>query len=136
MGMRYRRSINLGGGTRLNLNKNSFSVSFGGKLGRVTLNSKGKKTTTIRTPIKGMSYVNTKSISSQGKNNYQVKPRKTLKTSKNMMLVTIFLGWLGVHRYASGQIWTGLLYTFTCGVFCLGWIRDIIVEVKAVATNG
>lgn len=35
-------------------------------------------------------------------------------------------GWLGVHRYYVGKIGTGILYTFTCGMFCVGWIVDLI----------
>lgn len=39
---------------------------------------------------------------------------------------TLFGGWFGLHRYASGEIKTGLLYTFTAGIFFIGWICDII----------
>ncbi|MFJ8488652.1 DUF4236 domain-containing protein [Streptomyces sp. NPDC094038] len=56
-------SINLGGGVRVRLGTKSSSVSMGGKNGRVTLNSKGRRTTTLRaggvsvtsssTPVKG-----------------------------------------------------------------------------------
>ncbi|MFE9471827.1 DUF4236 domain-containing protein [Streptomyces griseofuscus] len=41
-------SINLGGGVRVRLGTKSSSISVGGKNGRVTLNSKGRKTTTLR----------------------------------------------------------------------------------------
>jgi hypothetical protein len=44
MGLRFRKSIKLGKHTRLNLNKKSFGVSFGGKGARFTLNSKGRRT--------------------------------------------------------------------------------------------
>jgi len=41
MGMRYRKSINLGGGVKLNLNKKSVGVSAGSKHMRHTVNSAG-----------------------------------------------------------------------------------------------
>ncbi|MEV5480954.1 MULTISPECIES: DUF4236 domain-containing protein [Streptomyces] len=41
-------SINLGGGVRVRLGTKSSSISMGGKNGRVTLNSKGRRTTTLR----------------------------------------------------------------------------------------
>lgn len=47
MGFRYRKSIKLGKGVRLNINKGSVSMSAGGKGARVTVNSKGRKTTTV-----------------------------------------------------------------------------------------
>lgn len=47
---------------------------------------------------------------------------------KTILLCTIFGGWFGLHRYMRKQIGLGLLYTFTAGLFCIGWIVDIIVE--------
>ncbi|HBG6171528.1 TPA: DUF4236 domain-containing protein [Clostridioides difficile] len=47
MGFKFRKSINLGGGLKLNINKNSVSVSGGVKGARVSVNSKGKATTTL-----------------------------------------------------------------------------------------
>lgn len=40
----------------------------------------------------------------------------------------LFGGWFGLHRYLSGEIGMGILYTLTCGGFCIGWIRDICVS--------
>lgn len=54
--MRYRKSVNLGGGVRLNLNKKSVSVSAGVEGARVTVNSKGRRTTTLSAPGTGLSY--------------------------------------------------------------------------------
>lgn len=44
----------------------------------------------------------------------------------------LFGGWFGLHRYAVGEIKSGLLYTFTVGLFCFGWLYDII---KAFASD-
>ena len=41
-------------------------------------------------------------------------------------VVTLTLGWLGVHRYMAGEIGMGILYTCTFGLFTIGWIIDII----------
>lgn len=139
MSMRFRKTIKLGKGVNLNFNKNSVGISVGSKAGRITVNSKGRKTTTMHTPIKGVSFVNTQSSSSSSSNKtlseavYVIpKEKKELKTSKGMMIATIFLGWLGVQRYASGQIGLGILYTLTFGLFGIGWIYDIYKEIKFV----
>lgn len=47
---------------------------------------------------------------------------------KTILLCTIFGGWFGLHKYMRKQIGTGILYTFTIGLFCFGWIIDIVVE--------
>jgi hypothetical protein len=138
MSMRFRKTIKLGKGVNLNFNKNSVGISVGSKAGRITVNSKGRKTTTMHTPIKGVSFVNTQSSSSSSNKTpseavYVIpKEKKELKTSKGMMIATIFLGWLGVQRYASGQIGLGILYTLTFGLFGIGWIYDIYKEIKFV----
>lgn len=60
MGLRFRKSISLGKGVKLNINKNSIGLSAGTKGARVSINSKGRKTTTIDIPGTGISYVSTK----------------------------------------------------------------------------
>jgi DNA polymerase III epsilon subunit family exonuclease len=62
MGLRFRKSINLGGGVRLNFGKSSVGVSGGVKGARVSINSKGRKTTSIGIPGTGISYVSTTQI--------------------------------------------------------------------------
>ena len=56
-------------------------------------------------------------------NNVSMKPIKSKTTT---LILAIFLGWFGVHRYYVGKIGTGLLYTFTIGIFYIGWIVDIV----------
>lgn len=41
------------------------------------------------------------------------------------LLLCIFLGFLGMHKFYEGRIGTGILYMLTCGLFCIGWIIDI-----------
>jgi uncharacterized membrane protein YvbJ len=38
----------------------------------------------------------------------------------------LFLGWIGVHRYYEGKIMSGIVYTFTFGLFGLGWVYDMV----------
>lgn len=68
MGFRFRKSINLGGGAKLNFNKKSVGLSVGGKGLRFSVNSNRRKTATAGIPGTGLYY--TKS-SGGGKKKYQ-----------------------------------------------------------------
>lgn len=112
MGLRARKTIRLAKGVNLNLNKGSVGLSVGGKYGRVSVNSKGRTTTTVRTPIKGVSYVEShtaKKTTSQKSNN-SPKRIASPKTYK-------ICGWIGVIVGILATL-LGLL-TFAVGGFVI-----------------
>src|SRR5699024_8838651 len=43
------------------------------------------------------------------------------------LLLVVFVGTLGVHRFYTGKKATGVLYLFTLGGAGIGWIVDIIL---------
>ncbi len=43
------------------------------------------------------------------------------------LLLCVFLGYIGVHRFYTGKIGTGILYIFTGGLFGIGVLVDIIL---------
>lgn len=43
------------------------------------------------------------------------------------LLLCLFLGILGVHRFYVGKVGTGLLYLFTGGLFGIGMLVDFIM---------
>ncbi len=43
------------------------------------------------------------------------------------LLLCIFLGYFGAHKFYEGRIGLGIVYIFTCGLFGLGWAIDTIV---------
>lgn len=61
MGFRFRKSFKIAPGVRFNINKKSSSISFGNKKFRYTINSKGRKTSTVNLPGTGISYSKTTS---------------------------------------------------------------------------
>lgn len=56
MGFRFRKSINLGGGFRINLSKSGVGCSWGTKGVRITKTAKGKTKGTLSIPGTGISY--------------------------------------------------------------------------------
>ncbi len=53
-----------------------------------------------------------------------------LRSTRTELILCIFLGWLGAHRFYARKYGTAIIYLLTVGVFCIGWIRDIVVLAK------
>ena len=56
-----------------------------------------------------------------------------MKNRTARILVTVFGGWFGLHRYLNHQIALGVLYTFTFGLFGIGWLVDICIACSSVS---
>ena len=56
MGFRFRKSIKIAPGIKLNFNKKSTGITIGGKGAHYTVNSKGKRTASVGIPGTGLSY--------------------------------------------------------------------------------
>lgn len=69
MGFRYRKSIKVAPGVKVNVGKKSVGVSVGGKGFHTSVNSSGRRTTTASIPGTGMSYVKTSSIKTSSSKN-------------------------------------------------------------------
>lgn len=88
MGWRYRKSINIFPGVKLNINKKSVGVTFGGKGAHYTINSKGTKTSSVGIPGTGLYYTDSirkkkkeENIKSNLKNNNIISPKRKSRSS-------------------------------------------------------
>lgn len=66
-------------------------------------------------------------INNQTIPNPEVVPGVSQKSKVVALLLCIFLGCFGVHRFYVGKIGSGILYLFTCGLLGIGWVVDIIL---------
>lgn len=48
------------------------------------------------------------------------------KNKKTALWCCILGGLFGIHYFYVGRIGRGILFLFTCGLFAVGWIIDII----------
>lgn len=136
MAVHFRKSISIAPGVRLNLNKKSTSVSFGGKGFRQTISTTGRHRTTVSLPGTGVYWTETTGGSATDKQSYKGTPRIPAPKSKR---VTLFLaivgGMFGAHRFYVGKSVTGWLYLFTCGGFFFGAVADIFAICKNKFTD-
>ncbi|MDE6260587.1 MAG: TM2 domain-containing protein [Oscillospiraceae bacterium] len=49
-----------------------------------------------------------------------------MHTIRDWLLLCVFLGFLGAHKFYERKIGMGILYIFTFGIFGIGWLIDII----------
>lgn len=74
MGLRFRRSVKICKGVRLNFNKNSWGISVGGRGYGYSFNSKGRQTKHIGIPGTGLSYVTSSSLKSYSNSRSKSQP--------------------------------------------------------------
>lgn len=79
MGFRFRKSINLGNGVRINFNKKSAGISFGTKGARYSINSNGRRTASVGVPGTGLYYTKT----SGGSSHKKTSKRKSKTNTKH-----------------------------------------------------
>lgn len=49
-----------------------------------------------------------------------------MKNRRTALIICIFGGWIGAHKFYDGDIFMGIIYLCTMGLFFFGWIADII----------
>ena len=127
MGLRFRKSIKIAPGVRLNIGKKSVGISAGVKGARVSVNSSGRVTKSVGIPGTGLSYVTTSKIggSSQPDNEQpnstpvsapdpqpnapQPSPQKRYTGIKILSIVLIALGLFhSIATIVGGLIFTAL----------------------------
>ena len=61
--------------------------------------------------------------------------RRTIMSKTAAIVITFFLGGLGVHRFMAGKVGTGIVWLLTGGCFGIGWLIDFIKVCKGEFTK-
>lgn len=131
MGFRFRKSINLGGGFRVNLSKSGVGYSWGTKGLRVTKTAKGKGRVTASIPGTGISYVAENSFKKKvaQKQETSQAPVKAYKIPLALKILAVVcgVGFAGYYHLGqgremslavgSGVIMGGLSYLVICFLY-------------------
>ena len=57
------------------------------------------------------------------------------KSKTITLLLCVFFGFFGAHCFYTGKVGKGILYLFTVGIFCIGWIWDIVQILRGKYTD-
>lgn len=136
MGFRFRKSFGAGP-FRVNLSKSGIGYSVGTKGIRYTKKAVGGTRTTASIPGTGISYVkesgirenssaSTHSRTTQENLQQPSSPQQTSEITLTTVLLAWFLGMFGAHKFQQRKYGIGILYLFTCGLLCVGWLGDAI----------
>lgn len=141
MRFHFRKSVNAGP-LRINFSKSGVGASVGGKFFRYTKKAGGGTRATASIPGTGISYV--KDYSSTSSQKSKGSSHSTTRTSSSNqenntpttdyegnsiveLLLCIFLGWMGAHRFYTHRKTSAWVYLFTFGCLGIGWIGDIFI---------
>lgn len=82
MGLRFRKSIKIAPGVKLNLGRKSISISAGVKGARISVNSKGRVTKSLSIPGTGISYVKTEKLNADSTIEKKAQKNTNINTSQ------------------------------------------------------
>lgn len=118
MGFRFRKSVKIAPGVRVNFGKKSSSISFGKKGARYTVSSTGRRTSTFGIPGTGLSYsTSSKKKKKSPKEKPVIQNNENLNKAKlNPLAIRIFILIVAVVMFIYGIV----------NITSSGWILVII----------
>lgn len=130
MGMRFRKSVKIAPGIRLNVSNKSAGVSVGGKGAKVSMSTSGRRTTSVGIPGTGVSYVsskggrkkNSKPVAASGVTS-GAAPRTSRAGGIVLVVVSVLALLIGLPTLAFGG-WVFLLIGLPCLLLGIKMIKN------------
>jgi hypothetical protein len=130
MGFRFNKRIKIAKGVNINLSKSGVGVSAGVKGLRAGVGPRGARVTASipNTGIRKELRSKKGKAQSQPDTQYFSDPPAlpSAHSRVSVLLICLILGWLGVHRFVTGKVLSGIIYLFTFGLFGVGWAYDFL----------
>lgn len=95
----------------------------GVKKGKYTYHTDG--TVTVKKPMQSNSKFSKVLSSYLEEPSYYDFPCSDEDGDKSFLMMVIG-GWFGLHKFRDGKFWHGLLYSLSCGGFCMGYFIDVV----------
>ena len=131
MGFRFRKSFKIAPGVKVNFGKKGVGTSLGGKGFRVSINSSGRRTTTVGIPGTGISY----SSSKGGKKRRKTSSRKTSTKNYSNNVDTEYEYIPSIPWYKKvGWIIASLILLYPLGLFLMWKFTDWTPKTKKIAS--
>lgn len=154
MGLRFRKSKNFGP-FRINISKSGIGGSVGVKGFRITKKATGGVQATASLPGTGLSYTKNlgackkasqkangasknaaqPTVQNGNPHTSQSAPKNTRQALLAKLLLCLFLGCFGVHKFYEKKTGLGVLYLLTLGLFGIGWLGDSILLFMALISK-
>jgi hypothetical protein len=127
MGLRFRRSLRIAPGVRLNLNRRSVGLSAGVRGARYSINSDGRRTRSVGIPGTGLSY----RTQSGGRRRSNGADERTMLSPTR--LIASLVGWLTLLLFVIG-IFNG--YTHFAGTAAgVGLVAYLLLRVAKASLD-
>ena len=153
MGFKFRKSIKIAPGIKLNFNKKSTGVTFGGKGVKYTINSKGKRTKSLGIPGTGLYYTtttggNTKKksgkstkttngiyINTENKENKNMNNKKWYQTSWGIILMLIMFFPAGIFLMWKYANWNKIIKIIISVIFAFFLLIGMFSEESETSSD-
>ena len=132
MGWRFRKSVKIAPGVRLNFSKKSTSVTLGGKIARTTISSTGRRTRSVSIPGTGLSYVETTSAKKEEASKQKTYGRVDLTAQERIRRIRFNRITLSIFFALLALIIAGCCSSSTA---VIAWAVGGLIAVVLVNTN-
>lgn len=125
MGLRFRKSVKIAPGVRVNVGNKSAGVSVGGRGARVSVNTSGRRTTSVGIPGTGLSYISSSSSGKKKNTPAEVDspaPRASRAGGTALLVVAVLALVIGLPTLQFGG-WVFLIIAAPCLLLGLKMIK-------------